>query len=289
MNWLYKNLWWIGVLVAVLGVVLSFSMDKTDIRLKDALSIVGGGIALIGIGVAARRIKQFDKTLENQERGLFADRLKAGIELLHSDSASQQSNAIEWLHSLAKDRKDSKEDRDLILKTLCTFVRNTSRELVDTEKGNLMDRVTKWVQKMAEDPIEKHSESRQKIKECESEIRERMKNKRAEMLSVHRAIQLISHPDNKDIYDSTQIDLSYSFIRDCKLDKAHLQGANLQGVYWGSDGWQCHWTQNIDLREVNLREAYLVGLRNPSVLDVKLVKKEVCWRKHSCVQLVCSI
>ena len=142
MNWIYKNLSLIGVWVLGVGVLDCFMKTELNGYLEVALSIIGGGIALIGIGVAARRIEQFNETLRGQqkqiaiqERGLFADRLKAGIELLHSGSASQQSDAIEWLHALAKDRKDSKEDRDLILKTLCTFVRNTSRALVNTEKG----------------------------------------------------------------------------------------------------------------------------------------------------------
>ena len=275
MNWLYKNLWRIGVLVAVLGVgwgVIVYDEDPNT-QLEHALSIVGGGIALIGIGVAARRIEQFGETLENQEktlrgqqeqiaiqeRGLFADRLKAGIELLNSDSASQQSDAIEWLHSLAKDRKDSKEDRDLILKILCTFVRVKSRELVDTDGGNLMDRMKDLVREIAEKSVEKCREIYDKMKNCGESIQHKIDNKRAEMLSVHRAIQLISHPDNKDIYDSTQIDLSYSFIWDCKLDTANLKGANLQGVYW--DGMNKHdWTLSIDLSEANLNEAYLVRL-----------------------------
>ena len=301
-NWekcIYKNLLCIGVWVIGVGVVVGvLSFFICTICLKHALSIIGGGIALIGIGVAARRIKQFEATLQNQEknlknqektlcdqqeqiaiqeRGLFADRLKAGIELLHSGHASQQSDAIEWLHALAKDRKDSKEDRDLILKILCTFVRVKSRELVDTDEGNLMDKMKKIVQKISGKEVkdftscnsvplsmdnqrphyQEHRDIFEEIKKYHEVIQKKIDSKREDMRSVHRAIQLISHPDNKDMYDSTQIDLSYSFIWDCKLDKAHLKGANLRGVYW--DGLSKYeWKKDVDLTRANLNEAYLV-------------------------------
>ncbi|MDE0472680.1 MAG: pentapeptide repeat-containing protein [Ekhidna sp.] len=127
-NCILDKLTVLGLFVLIIGAVGSiyFFKELGNKELENSkasffLTIAGGGILLLGAGIARR-------TLQAQVRLNFASRLKEGVELLNSDNPGIQMGAVNLLDALIQDKDIENNEKIMITHSFCAFVRCRTQE-----------------------------------------------------------------------------------------------------------------------------------------------------------------
>jgi len=120
----YDTLGGIGIAGLVISItafcLLTFGFSSVKcmfphISDPEKIRLLGGaitpGLVLVGLGLNAKRTRQYEKQLETQEKGLYAERLKSAITLLSDRAVSIQLGAVSLLQMLAQEVPGTKEEK----------------------------------------------------------------------------------------------------------------------------------------------------------------------------------
>ena len=97
-------------------------IDKDPIR--TAGMIFGTFLLLISMYLVTVRIRRTDKQIAETEKTNDLAKLHQGITMLHAGNAITQIGGIEYLHRLAKEAKENKQQREEVLRVFCTFLKH---------------------------------------------------------------------------------------------------------------------------------------------------------------------
>lgn len=239
---------------------------------KITLALLGGGLALVGLGIAFRRLQKADKQL-------FLQDLHQGINMLYSkDNHERQLGSVARLHSLAKANKHNTERREEILDNFCLFLRNAELKLnkegvVKDDTFNLTNEILRVI---CRPETSKNIYPSNKINLKDTKLWETtLRNAQLQGAQLQGS-------------DLTKVDLLWANLYGADLRFAHfsrtdLRGADLRGVHLEASVSEELPIQSADLSYALVdisHEGYMCGFDAKDVIWVKEKKsdKPFKWR-----------
>ena len=100
-------------------------VDKDPIRTAGVL--FGAALLLANMCLVTVRIRRTDTQIAETVRTNDLAKLHHGITMLHAGNAITQIGGIEYLHRLAEEAKENKQQREEVLRVFCDFLKHVPR------------------------------------------------------------------------------------------------------------------------------------------------------------------
>ena len=94
-------------------------IDKDPIRTAGV--IFGTFLLLISMYLVTERIRRTDTQIAETEKTNDLAKLHHGITMLHAGNAITQAGGVEYLHRLAEEAEENKQQREEVLRVFCDF------------------------------------------------------------------------------------------------------------------------------------------------------------------------
>ena len=214
-------------------------VDKDPVRTAGVL--FGTFLLLMNMYLVTVRIRRTDKQITETEKSNDLAKSHHGITMLYAGNAITQIGGIEYLHRLAEEAEENKQQREEVLRVFCTFLKRVPSS-----------------EKKLGDPLSE----------------ERIKSRQAKNLILRK---MFINEEDREIYPNKNIDLRGADLSGADLWMANLSGANLSwahlvGANLQDAGLKDAGLKDAGLKDANLEMATLLGadFRGAKLEGVKL-------------------